>query len=364
MNIHALHDIYKNHLFLENTHIIDIAAATYVTRTLPGDRLCLFPYGASGLGKTELVRPFMDLPDVVFLDTVTSKAFTAGNLKARLEDKETMILIPDLAGMSAEDEDEKRKICSTFRTLFDGYIKRDTARGDADANAKNVKANMLAFSTPAIKRDLEFSALMGTREIMYELPTMSNNPKLYDKQIDDSGRTEIKRGAKAFFENLEVPWVEPNVETKKILREMAERIATWRVVGLADTNGYLLEKVYAEVPKRLYVQLTKLWKGLTRIGLLPIEVETILKNIEERTGNKLREDIHRWLNTDYSSGTPVLAPSPMTIKELSVKLNSSPIEVRKQLMVLRSMNKVELLSDNYDISSIWEGKPWEYMGES
>lgn len=362
MNRAELLEIYRKYLYIENPHLIDVLAATYVTKELPGDPVWLIPMAPSGYGKTEYSRPYMDTEkepsyDIFFLDQTTSLAFASGkagadDLGMKLAHKNSFLIIPDMANIGSMSDEDKAQLFAVLRTMFDGYIKRDT--GGKKPSYDGIHCNLVGLSTSAIERDLSLCSLMGTREIMYRLPIIYGKDHILEcKSITDEGRATISRALRDFLvETKSNPWIEPSEMERMKIKDMAMRIAVWRAEGECDKDGYLLKSVEIESPKRLYTQLTKLWMGFKKLGLTRDEAFKRLEEIEKGSGNPLRERIFRILETP-----PEDVETPITLEQFSERFNVAESEVRKNLMILRSLCRIQKggLTDTlgYSSKSMW-----------
>jgi hypothetical protein len=360
MNRNDLLEIYSKHLFIENPHVIDILAATYLTRSLDGDPVWLIPMGASGYGKTEFSRPYMDMSskEVFFLDQVNASAFATGSGKktsddigAKMVGIHSFMIIPDMANVTSMDDTGKKPLLSVLRTLFDGYIKRATGIGKPDYN--NIHCNFVGMSTSIIERDFSTGSLMGTREIMYRLPTLYRKSEvLRYSPITNDGRMEISRKTRDYLNEVEkLPWMKLNEDDAYDLKAIANRMIIWRADGETDKDGYLLKAVEVESPKRIYTQISKLYLGLRKFGLGRTDAFKRIKEIEHGMGSQLREKIYRRICGDDEEDHGLPAKLSMLMDDLNV----SEIEVRKNLMVLRSLGRIRKSehSTGYGLESIW-----------
>jgi hypothetical protein len=381
MNIYELHEKFRKYLYIENPHLLDITIASYITKELIGDPLWLFPVATTGYGKSEISKSITALGEecnVKMMDQTTAKAFASGkrgeaphrqgtvpsaqgqDIGAWLQNKMALLVFPDLANLLSTVEEEKMAVFAVFRTMFDGYIIRDT--GYDSPHYSHIHTNILAFSTPALKRDTGIYSLMGTREILYSLPKIRHPELMDEKNITDEQRNELAMDVKRFIGLIGMsPWIDPNEETKTKIKSLAKRIAVWRAEGITDDYGYLIDNVETEVPKRLYVQLTKLWKGLKRMGLEEKDIMNILAEIESGSGNKIRMAIYRLLTLgENEEGEIVEEPRDSTLGAISKELNIGADEIRRQLMILRGLKMVELhaestVKDLYGVKSRWKG---------
>lgn len=367
-DINDVYAAYKKHLYIEDTHLIDISLAIYITKELPGDPLWLFPLAPSGMGKTTIVFPLLEMAkdlsnNIVVLDSVTAKAFTAKEgVGKRLERKNSLIIVPDLAGMLSSAEEPRTELFATLRTLFDGDINRKTHGTGTTAEFHGCHVNMLALGVPNFKEDIEMQNLMGTREILYDMQRPKDWKNMYGFNITSEGKKEICKEVKAFLSNKFV-FTEPTDTENKFLQDIAEYISVWRVEPIVDLpTGLIKSSLNPEISIRVFKQLKKLCIGLTAMGVEDAQRKSIISTISKGCGNEMRRMVYEHLapvtkyeeiwSEEDDSGYSYLLPGDDTEEEklvypeksrelLSEELNCDPKTILTQLMVLRAFGYVE-----------------------
>jgi hypothetical protein len=367
-DLNDVYQAYRKNLYIEDTHLIDVSLATYITRRLDGDPLWLFPLGASGIGKTTMVSPLIDLSIDETYDIFVLDSITKAGLQKMGEDLErrkgSLLLIPDLAGIVSESLETKSGLFAQLRTLFDGGMKRKAGTEKWSADYK-CHVNVLAFGVPNLKQDISLYGSLGTREILYEIPSPRHWKCMFDYPLTKEGYREIGDSVKSFLEN-DFKFIPPSGEHDEYLKTSAEDISIWRtepVINFAD--GYITEPLAQEIPVRVYKQLRKLWMGLEEMGVDVTQRKKIIRTINRSCGNKIRSLIYNEClgpKTD-KDGCCVDEYETSTMQQMSEDLNCDLKKIRIQVMALRGMGKIipERMKDVEGNISLYDEKVilWE-----
>ena len=354
-----VYDVYNKYLYLESTHLIDVSLATYITKDLPGKPLWMVPVGPSSYGKSTIASfiPYLEKTDknkyrVLSMDQMTAKGFASTAISSKapeygkwLENQHSLMYFSDMASLLVSED--SKNLFAMFRTLYDGDIRLTT--GTAERIYENCHVNMLGFSTPKIRSNLEHMTAMGTRELVYTLPKIQNPEGMYEKNVTKEVLKEISITVKDFIDELSIKTEQPNQEIKKYLSENAEHITIYRAEANDTESGMLFEPVETEYPKRVYDQLVKLWNGLTLMGLLEEKKKDIIIDISRGSGTKLRRLVlleffgvlvlkedntyHQYVNLDGGG-------KESTIRGVSNKLSIHPKEITREFSVLASLGLI------------------------
>ena len=370
MNIRELHTIYRENMYIEEFNFVDTMLANYFTTQLEGEPLWNFPIAPSSYGKTELMRPLMKLSKIknmvhgdninpygiIMIDQANANAFSSGvrdkiDIGSKLQDRKTFILIPDLASIMSAKPEESASLFALWRTLYDGYISKHT--GTNNKIYDNIHVNVFACSTPIIRNNLEFSAQMGTRELLYEINKVKNVEGMVDNVVTEEGRENMYQGVKQFIdERKNLEFVELNDKEKTFIKRASHYISGWRAVGDVDRDGYLTSGLDKEYPPRLYKQLSKLWIGLKTLGLEFIEIRDIVIEINNGVGDRLRRKVFEALYDKDEYG--MKTPAQKNRKEIAAELNRSPNTIMAQLMILRELKLIEPMgSEVFRSETLW-----------
>ena len=369
--IKDVHKAYEKTLHIENHHLIDVPLATYITKHLDGDRLFLIGKGASGGGKSVFTEPLRRLSfdplspvtadddtmqyRIFFISRLTPATFAQGNTKGGsndlgyyLENHSSMLIYSDMAPLLTMGEETRTELFGMFRDLFDGIVKLNTGR--FSKFYRNIKVNSIGFSTHLIETQTDMNALMGTREIVYELPEIKDIEKAMNKRDTPEGREIRANTIKDFLDDIgkvgekqQGVWdfsgdfKEPDKERKEFIKNFARKASIDRTPSQTNDYGLLVRHIKTEYPMRLNNQLITLYKGLTGLGLNEAEALHHVIVIAQSCGNSLRREI---LNKLESADGYENRYEEKNSYQLGYELNIAPREILKHLMVLRDMYKV------------------------
>jgi len=341
--MNELLEIYEhNNLKLcdKQQSMLRLLIATYKTKEWEGDPVWITPISQSGWGKSLLGHPFLKMSEerryrVLVFDSMNAPALISGRQSdldygEYLQNKRTFIYVPDMANIIAMRTDEANILYATFRNLFDGFIKKDT--GGMKKFYRNIHTNMVGFATDKLKERVEYNDEMGTREIVFDLPTIyehnSNHP-------DDRNIANIDDAFMDYIDHLNLDErIMLTQEETDFLDEISRRIAVWRCVPRVDIHGYIKDNIKMEVPTRVCNQLTKLYKALKQIN--PEKAKDDIRMIERGCGNNLRKKLHQYV---YVNGH-INVFDNNEVRIVAKELNRSPRDIVTEYMVLREARMV------------------------
>lgn len=319
--INDVHRVYAKTLHIENFHLVDIPLATYITKDMDGDRLFLIGKGASGSGKTVFTEPLRRLSfnplvsgstqenrkyRIFFISRITPAVFARGTIKDgtkdlgyHLQNHASFLIYSDLAPLLTMNEDTRRELFGMFRDLFDGFIKYDTA--NVPKYYYNIKVNSMGFATHMIEQQEDISNLMGTREIVYELPELKQIEKAMIKRDTEEGREERTNIIKDFLDDIgkveneawkvDKEFKEPDNKTLEFIRRCSMEAAIDRTPALVNDQGLLVRHIKTEFPMRLNNQLIKFYQGLRALGLESLPSKIYVWQIADTCGISIRTEI-------------------------------------------------------------------------
>jgi len=429
-NIEDVHKAYSKTLHIENYHLIDVPLATYIAKDLDGDRLFLIGKGSSGGGKTAFTEPLRRLGfnhlspasteekenkkyNVFFISKVTPASFACGkgkesatDLGHHLQKKASFLIYSDLAPLMSMNEETRRELFGLFRDLFDGFIKYDTAQ--AQKFYKNIKVNSMGFATHMIETQTDMAQMMGTREIIYELPELQDVEEAMKKRdtpenkelrsnvikdfLDDIGKVE--NDSWKYDGVIESPEKSKDLQSHlKLIKHYALQASVDRTPAQVDDNGLLIRHIKTEFPMRLNNQLQTLFGALLALDVDYKLAFQYIRRIALTCGNSIRQEIinHLWKVEDttkviegkttqeYGEGTPTViepkvvgglidVPINKNANQLGYELNIAPREILKHLMILRDMKKVapfvDIKKEKWDESIFSLKREWMALARS
>jgi len=299
VSLAEVYRVVKKWLYMTNLERVDIILATVLSLFYDGNPLWVFIIGSSGDGKTEIVRALDGLPHVRKIDQLTANTFASGkkgahDLGAELDGKRTILIFIDLACLTSLNKDEKKKIWSQFRTLYDGEIYKDTGSG-VSKKYKNCYVTIIACTTKAIREEYHIHQQLGTREFLYDTNAQpEDNIEKMHRVIGNLGkkkemREELKKAIQGFIKthrfNNDIVM---SPEILEYIYKQCEKLALLRATAPVDWYvGELTGDADAEVPTRLVEQFSVLYKALKSLD--PAYQDQSYKNIVE---NIIRSSSH------------------------------------------------------------------------
>lgn len=354
VTIEDVHNAYSDTLYIEHFHLVDIPLATYLSKSFGGENLWIRMVAPTGFGKTTMIEPLLKMAyhwddqknlatgdnlryNIFQMSQITSASFASGgrdspekDLGSWLENKNSFILVNDLASIQTMDAEAKTSLQGTLRELFDGYIKINT--GKYNKHYKGIQTNMLSFCTPQVSASVDTQQILGTREISYIVPPFKDIMKgmnIQDSMVNRSNRCSI---VKEFVEeHMDKTAPELHSQTLGLIKHLAIVISRRRTEPVTNFNDELIEHIIEECPMRVCGQLIKLARGLKLMGISDVMVNAYIIDIAKNTGNRLRRDINGLLK---SNGV-------LSVNDIANQLIISPKEIRKQLWSMKHMGDVE-----------------------
>jgi DNA-binding transcriptional ArsR family regulator len=262
---------------VEDTDLVDFCLAVYKSNELPGDPLWGIVIDASGAGKTELLRAFINRPDAYFLSKLSEKTLVSGyrdpdkpdvdlSLLPKLDGK--VLVIKDLAPLLSMRRESRNAIIADLRDAYDGFT--DQGLGNLGKVSYKSRFSLLAASTLAIERADTMDQELGERFIKFRARAESGIDKVR-KAIgnigaDDSMRNDIEGAITRFLDSLPkaTGCVIPR-GLRENLVALADFTAKTRSSVARDRNGTLQYRPKPEVGTRLGKELGKLLLALAAV---------------------------------------------------------------------------------------------------
>jgi len=363
-----LYERLKKWLYLPDTNRVDIILATYISTFDNGKPLWLFIVGGSGDCKSELLNTLDGRLGVRKVDQLTANTLASGRMRTikkddgdkkeintkdlgyELQGKKTLLMFTDLACLTSLNKDEKKKIWSQFRTLYDGEIFKDTGSG-AQKKYTDCHVNILAAVTSAIKEEYAVNQQLGTRELLYDTePDPRDNEKKMIWSLKHCGKEkemkqELKESVDGFLldkkynPSLEVP----NDILQYIFSE-CEKLRVLRATGKTDwRTGEVDGDFEAEVTTRLVQQLAKLYRALH--GLDPKYPDKNFKQIVERMVKSSSDPIRYKLYFFF----PEHSNEWFTAYDLHLRFKNSRIALSSQCEAMWNLGLIEKKMDDEQI---------------
>jgi len=255
--------------------VVEFALAAFVSHDLTGaDPLWCLIVGASGGGKSELLRAFINLPNAFHLSKPTPNSLASGwrggkggvdpSLLPQMDGK--VVITPDLAPLLSEKAENRNAVFGILREAFDGTFA--TAKGNLGRIIYKSKFSYITASTAAIDELGGEVTSLGERFIRIRFRSDEGISKSI-KATDNVGHSETMRKELAaciaeFLKGLK------GINVVKVSKEISREIAV-----IADATARARSTVYRDRYSREITNLPVPEEG----GRLAIQFGKLLRSI-------------------------------------------------------------------------------------
>jgi len=274
INLGELREKIGDYLYMEDTDLLDLILATFISSRQTNCKLWLFVIGMSGGGKSELINLFDDDRNgTYFLNKITANAIITGyksktfdtDLVEQLRNK--ILLIPEMASILGQTKENRSQILAQLRSLHDGKMGVVSGYGKAKTYT-NLNVSLVACSTPIIDRMISLGQELGSRELVYRLNKVDSE-KLMQRIKENSNkdkkkiREELKELVYLFLKEREFKSVHIPEEIAEDIKKFAHLLTYLRAsVNVDDRTGELEGEPNVEAPTRVYDQLLTYFRAL------------------------------------------------------------------------------------------------------
>ena len=336
-----LEDLFAEYFEIEDWTgfriILGVAAAHYI----PGEMLWVKEIGASGSGKTELLRALLRSPKVTTVESVTPAAIRGGliggkKLLERLDGK--LVITKDMAAMISARKDIRREVFGLLRNVTDGFFSADFGTREGNVT-QHARFDWLLATTGVIDSERQIESLLGERFVdlrwrpgnRLEMTYLAvrNNPRL-SKVIRPKLKEEVKT---LMMHAQELAKTDHRVskDDSRFIAGLADTIALCRTpVQIDSRTKNLIAMPTPEIGTRLAQSFSRIILGLRLIGIL--KWQKYIERIAWDSIPSMRATILRQLKE-----------KPIRVKSISVKTRiplSSVYAHLAQLELLKVVEKV------------------------
>lgn len=261
---------------LQATRIVIAAAVSH--KTVWNEMLWLRIIGASGSGKTELLRTLLKIPYAVPMETITAGAIRRGWIdpKKKKEDQEMLLerlngklaITKEFASMLTKDLNAQKEIFGLLRSVYDGSL--DADYGSAQGHLHQASSfDWILGSTPYIDKVRNIEYLLGSRFIDLHWESPTDRLAAVGKARDNDGMLDIIRGQ---LEDSMGAIVEASKEVPMppfgYIDALADIVAVLRSPVERDRRTREIEDLPSiELGTRMGQALSRIAKGLLMIGV-------------------------------------------------------------------------------------------------
>jgi hypothetical protein len=270
-----IYDTFNKWLVLKNNDLLDVAVGTVLGNRLEGRPIFMVLVGPSGCGKSEVIEAFDSNANTLPLSTISTNTFISG-LKGKEEEaslllqldpkKAHLFTFKDLTTTLSDNADNRAKVLSQLREIYDGSFTKGTGSGRPRITWKG-KVGVLAGCTGVFDEISQQLSSLGERYLVYRVP-------LADRLMiaDSAGRStnqEVAMKAEMRRAMLSVDAVRPrpvpiSYDVRQYLNMLCDFLAHLRTPVRRDRYSRdLLQLPEIESTARISRQFTQLIQGVT-----------------------------------------------------------------------------------------------------
>jgi len=292
---------FREYLYLPDTKMLETMLAVSLSNRIKGTPIWILFVGSSSCGKATTVNSLSKLDNVYILKEITKNTFISGlkqnDLGYELQNKDTIILIPDMACISSIHKDERKSIFAKMRDLYDGYLEKSVA-GDINKHYKNIHTTLIMNATPIVKREYLIHLQLGSRELLFEIDDIDIKGFLAKSWENDDKEKEMEEELSNvvydFLMNIKIEDIDISEDMRDFIEKQANLLSILRALG--DYNQYTDEletDIYWEVPSRVLKQFKRLYICLKSLdsNYSDKRCKDIIRHISNSSGNDNRRKI-------------------------------------------------------------------------
>jgi hypothetical protein len=276
--------VYQHWLHLPDPTPLYVLWGAIVANRLPGDPVWLLLVGASGAGKTEIVRACGDLPECAHISTLTEAGLLSGTADSDRAHDATggvlrqigahgVIVAKDFTSILAMERDSRGKVLAALREIYDGSWTRPLGTDGGRQLTWSGKAGLVGGVTPEIDRQHLVMATMGQRLLLYRMDMHGDDAVDATTRalgnVDDVDRMRAELRSAALGALAGTADTKPRtltIDERTFLVELARFVAHARA-GIYRERGEVVGKVESELPTRLVMALGALLRAMGVVGV-------------------------------------------------------------------------------------------------
>ncbi len=254
--------------------ILGVAAAHY----LKGEMLWVRVIGASGSGKTELLRALISSPGSTTMEAITPASIRGGliggeRLLERINRKR--VIMKDLAALMVSRRDVRLEVFGLLRNVADGFLDSDFGTREGRVHQK-ARFDWMLATTPIAESQRQIEGMLGERFIdlrwisgdrkKMTIHALRNNPRL--PRIRAELREKVRSLMTNAAETAKTDQIKLDRAERRIIAEWANTVALCRSPVHINAQTKNLESMPTpEVGTRLAQGFSRIARGLMLLGI-------------------------------------------------------------------------------------------------
>ena len=280
--VERFEDLLTSNFEIDDLQAVELIIATAVSHKLKwSEMLWLRLIGASGSGKTELLRTLSYKPYSVTMETITAGAIRRGfvikkngkeqpTLLQRLNGK--LVITKEFGSMLTKNADAQREIFGLLRSVFDGELDADYGSEEGHLH-QTTHFDWIIGTTPLIESNRAIEYLLGSRfiDLRWELP--SERDMAVNKAQNNDGVLNLIRAklARAMANIIDTVVEVPKVKLDYIAPLANIAAAMRSPVPRNKYNRQIEDLPSIELGTRMGQALGRIARGLVMMGELDIQ---------------------------------------------------------------------------------------------
>lgn len=294
---------------IDDLQAIDIIIATAVSHKLNwSEMLWLRVIGASGSGKTELLRTLSQEPYSTTMESITAGSIRRGyvikkkdgetqqTLLQRLNGK--LVITKEFGSMLTKNSDTQNEIFGLLRSVYDGELDADYGSDEGHLNQKT-HFDWILGSTPLIDSNRSIEYQLGSRFIDLRWNSPEDRRTAVDKaQINDGNLSTIRE--KLSESMMDILNIKSSVQKPKLsyISTLANITAALRTPVERDRyKRDIIDIPEIELGTRMGQSLSRVATGLMLIGVKEEDLKPYLIRLVFSSMTAIRSKVIKaWLD--------------------------------------------------------------------
>lgn len=300
--VERFEELLTTNFEVDDLEAVELVIATAVSHKLKwSEMLWLRIIGASGTGKTELLRTLGYEPYATTMETITAGAIRRGWVNKKEGEKQLtllqridgkLVITKEFGSMLTKNADAQREIFGLLRSVYDGELVCDY--GSEQGHLPQVTHfDWIIGTTPLIEsnRALEYS--LGSRFIDLRWNSPVNRDEAVYRARRNDGSLEVIRGKMA---RAMADIIDSVVEVPKVDLDYIDSIANIAValrspVARNKFNREIEDLPVIELGTRMGQALSRIARGLVMIGVELPDIKPYMNRLVFNSMTNIREQV-------------------------------------------------------------------------
>jgi len=333
---------------------------------MEGDPVWLLLVGPPGSGKTEMLQPLAGLPNVHMASTLTEPSLLSGTSRRdraanskggllRQIGEFGFIACKDFTSILAMHRDARSSLLAAFREIYDGSWIRHVGSDGGQTLSWSGKVAVIAGCTATIDSHHSVMAAMGERFVLYRMPPIDEFEQAR-RALSHGGketimRSELTKSVTDLFRDIDQPSSVALADDEQA-RLIALTTLAVRCRSAVERDGHTREIELVpdpEAPGRLALALSRLFGGMSAIGVKRYQIWRVLTKVALDCMPALRRKIFEFL---YER------TKPSNLATIAVALKYPQPTTRRALEDLTAHGVLRRHQQGTGKSDLWDLSPW------